>query len=104
MIWGYAKQQLRRDCTYSFPAMCEQLPNTLHAIPLSFHRRALRHCLRFMTGYRQGLHGPLLDYTLKKYKGHRVIPAIVGAELDKLKSDFEKQRALKWKVKLEGLK
>lgn len=28
-----------------------------------------------MSGYRSGLTGQLLDYSVKKYKGHRAIPA-----------------------------
>ena len=36
-----------------------------------------------MSGYRQGLVGSLLDYTQRKYKGHRMIPAFVIADLEK---------------------
>ena len=32
------------------------------------------YCLRFMSGYREGLVGPELDYAVKKYRGHRCIP------------------------------
>jgi hypothetical protein len=51
-----------------------------------------------MDGYRAGLVGPELDYAVKKYKGHRMIPrehlAIVQAEFkqkqeDKLKKSFK---------------
>jgi len=52
-----------------------------------------------MDGYRAGLVGPELDYAVKKYKGHRMIPrenlAIVQAEFkkkqeDQLQSSFKK--------------
>ena len=48
---------------------------------ISFVRKAARHCCRFMSGYRQGLDGPLLDYIMKKYSGHRRIPDIILVEV-----------------------
>ena len=50
-------------------------------MPIKFIRKAARHCYRFMSGYRQGLDGPLLDYTMKTYSGHRRIPDIVLIEV-----------------------
>ena len=47
------------------------------------NRRASRHCFRFMSGYRHGLTGNLLDYTQRKYKGHRAIPNFVITDLHK---------------------
>ena len=58
-----------------------KLLDVLHDVPVSFHRRALRHCFRFMSGYRQGLTGPLLDYDMKKHRSHRQIPRFVEVEL-----------------------
>jgi hypothetical protein len=102
MVWAYSKAQLRRRCTYNFKDMRTALPENLYSVPISFHRRALRHCLRFMSGYRQGLQGPLLDYVLKKYKGHREIPAFVGRELENLEIDFNRQRDAKIIAKLNS--
>jgi hypothetical protein len=34
-----------------------------------------------MSGYRQGLDGPLLDYTMKTHSGHSRIPDIVLVEV-----------------------
>ena len=31
--------------------------------------------------YRRGLQGPLLDYAMRKYRGHRTIPSFVIKEL-----------------------
>lgn len=104
MVWAYCKAELRRQCTYSFPDKCERLPETLHEVPLSFHRRALRHCSRFMSGYRQGLHGPLLDYVLKKYKGHRVIPLFVGNAFQTLDDEYKAKRDAKLNAKLDNCK
>ena len=69
MMWGYIKAQLRRLCTFSFKDLETRLPEHLDNIPLAFVRRASRHCLRYMDGYRAGLVGPELDYAVKKYKG-----------------------------------
>ena len=103
MVWAYCKAQLRRKCTYNFPAMRAALPDTLHEVPLSFHRRALRHCFRFMSGYRKGLHGPILDYVMRKYKGHRTIPLFVGRELQVLEEEYIAQRLVKIESRVRNL-
>ena len=53
----------------------------LSEMPIAFVRRAARHCSGFMSGYRQGFDGPLLDYTMKKYSGHRRIPDVILVEV-----------------------
>ena len=50
-------------------------------MPISLVRKAARHCYRFMSGYRKGLDGPLLDYTMRTYSGHRRIPDIILIEV-----------------------
>ena len=75
MIWGYAKTRLRRTCGYSFGDLQKQLPQLLSdGIPLSFFKKAQRHCFRYMDAYRVGLTGELLEYAATKYRGHRMIP------------------------------
>ena len=64
----------------------------LDEMPISFVRKAARHCYRFMSGYRQGLDGPLLDYTMRKYSGHRGIPDIILVEVQAV---FDKSRKQK---------
>ena len=83
MVWAYVKARLRRTCVFSIHALRESLPIELDTIPVAFFRRASRHCLRFMSGYRKGLTGLLLDYTQRKYKGHRAIPNFVISDLQK---------------------
>ena len=56
-------------------------------MPIAFIRRASRHCMRFMTGYREGLTGPLLEFAVQKYKSHRAIPAFVIDEISKEYND-----------------
>eukprot|EP01032_Pedospumella_encystans_P011026 gene11026-12856_t len=104
MVWAYAKAQLRRECTYSFPDLVTRLPDVLHDVPMSFHRRALRHCFRFMSGYRQGLSGPLLDYVMKKYRGHRAIPAFVENQIRTLEEEHKKKLQDKINEKLNSSK
>ena len=82
MIWGYTKAALRKRCKYSFEDLKLNLPLQLESVPIAFIRRASRHCYRFMSGYRRGFEGPILDYCVKQYKSHRAIPmCISNAEL-----------------------
>jgi hypothetical protein len=104
MVWAYSKKKLRRTCTYNYHDLCRELPEALHDVPVEFHRRALRHCFRFMSGYRHGLKGPLLDYVLKKYRGHRAIPQFVGNELVELEDGYKAQQASKLNAKLNACK
>jgi hypothetical protein len=46
-----------------------------------------------MSGYREKLEGPLLDYAMRKYTSHRVVPIGVAEELSK-----EYQSYLKIKI------
>jgi hypothetical protein len=63
-----------------------------------FNKSPFKKTYRYMDGYRAGLVGPELDYAIKKYKGHRMIPRenleIIQSELkkqqeDKLKATFK---------------
>jgi transposase len=76
LIWGWIKGYHRRSCTYNFADLEAGLPGTMeNEIPLLFTiQRYYRFCLGFMSGYRAGLTGVLLDYSARKYKGHRAIP------------------------------
>lgn len=86
MLWGWIKSYHRRTCTYVYKDLKDALPTTLlETMPLAFVRRASRYCFRFMSGYREGLQGPLLDFSMKKYSSHRSIPAGV---IDILQADF----------------
>jgi hypothetical protein len=87
MVWAWVKSHHRRNCTYNFKDLERDLPKTLtELMPLSFVRKAFTHCLRFMSGYRLGLEGPLLDFSMKRYTSHRRIPDGVT---DYLKTQYE---------------
>ena len=89
MVWGWTKSFHRRTCAYNFKDLEREFPRTYtERLPLEFMQRAFMYCLRFMSGYREGLVGPQLDYAVKKYKGHRCIP--VG-QLQLIKDAFERR-------------
>ena len=95
-IWAFVKSYLRRTCTYSFPDLIEKNPDVLeNKMGIAFVRRIERHCLRFMSGYRQGLEGPLLDYAMKKYSSHRRIPEEVTREIIELTMTADASRKRK---------
>jgi hypothetical protein len=94
MVWGFVKNKLRRHCKYSYSDLERNFPVFLDEVPISFVKKAARHCYRFMSGYRNTeFTGPLLDYIMKKYSSHRKIPLLVEAEIKNLKQEY--------KVKLE---
>jgi hypothetical protein len=98
-VWAYVKSYCRRNCVFSFPRLKADLPHVLLSIPIACFKRFERHCLRFMSGYRQhNLHGPLLDYIMKKYSSHRKVPALLTSEVDK----FKEEMLEKMKKKLGG--
>ena len=41
-----------------------------------------------MSGYRGEMHGPLLDYAVKKFSSHRRIPT---EQIDEVKMEFEEK-------------
>jgi hypothetical protein len=98
MIWGWCKSHHRRTCTYSYKDLKDRLPTTLsETMPLAFVKRAARFYLRFMSGYREGLSGPLLDFTMKKYKCHRTIPPGIVDTVTKQFDEYLTTKALKAK-------
>ena len=103
MIWGWIKSHHRRTCTYNYNDLKNRLPDTVeNKLPLSFIRRASRSCDRFMTGYNIGLEGPLLDFAMRKYHGHRMTPPEMREEIRKEFKDKQEKQILKnnKKVKL----
>jgi hypothetical protein len=98
MVWSQLKRILRASCTFNYKELKEKVPNILdHDIPLSFYRKAARYCYRFMDGYYKGMKGPMLDYAMKQYRGHRMFPSTFVLE------EFEKSFDGYYKIKLEKL-
>ena len=52
-----------------------------------------------MSGYREGLEGPKLDYAMKKYTSHRRVPLNIG-ENEEFNISFNEH----WKLKLNKKK
>jgi hypothetical protein len=97
MVWGWTKSHHRRNCTYNYKDLKEKLPCTLRdLLPVAFVRKFSQKCLRFMSGYRQNLEGPLLDYAMKKYTSHRCIPLGVIEELTK---EYNRYMSMKYEKK-----
>jgi len=70
LVWYH-----RRTCTYNYSDLQNRLPDTLeNVLPISFVRKAIRRCFRFISGYRLNLTGPLLEFVVK-FKSHRAIPS-----------------------------
>jgi hypothetical protein len=51
---------------------------------------ATTHSNYIMSGCRVGLQGPLLDFAMRTYKCHRMIPAVSDAAKEELKQQYEK--------------
>ena len=67
---------------FKFNALQVALPDAIRDMPLKFVKRASGHCYRFMSAYRAGLPaGPVMDYAMKKYTGHRRVPEIIVSEI-----------------------
>ena len=87
------KSYHRRHCTYNYSDLKEGLPDTIHnKIPLPFIRRAERSARRFMSGYRLGLEGPVLDYAMRQYHGHRMIPDTVIEHINRLFEEHSQKK------------
>jgi hypothetical protein len=93
MIWGFIKNKLRKECEFDFGWLQVRVPEILDGeISLRFVQKVARHCERFMEGYRVGLKGPVLDYAMTKYRGHRAIPA---AEIQLIRDEFKDYQTIK---------
>ena len=96
LVWAYVKASLRKSCTNNFLDMRDnRLPTVMSSIPITFLKRVSRHCFRYMSGYRFGLTGPLLDYSVKKYKGHRCVNQTIINTIEKDYRDHKESIKLK---------
>ncbi len=99
MIWGFIKKKLRKECEFDFGWLQGRVPEILDGeIPLRFVQKVARHCERFMEGYWVGLHGPVLDYAMKKYRGHRAIPS---DQVQLIREEFTRDQAIKREKQLK---
>jgi hypothetical protein len=97
MTWGFMKSYLRRHCTFNFTDLKAKINGLLApgGIPIDKIQNFARFCYRFMDGYRQGLSGPILDYTMKKCSKHRSIPRDIIERVLGDDGEFAKYQAKK---------
>ena len=90
MIWGRMKAILRRSPKFDYSHLVSDIKSLLEGdgdLILHDFRKYSRHRLRFMYGYKEGLSGQFLEYVIKVYKGHRVIPKRI---ISKVLQDFNR--------------
>eukprot|EP01034_Spumella_vulgaris_P003359 gene3359-4325_t len=98
MFWAFVKGKARAECGYSIGALDKKVPECMIACPVSTIRKYVRHCLRYMDGYRKGLTGPLLDFACKKYTSHRrICEKLIDhvKELEDTKQEFVNYKKIK---------
>ncbi|KAF9035602.1 hypothetical protein BJ165DRAFT_1562433 [Panaeolus papilionaceus] len=82
--WGYAKRKYRMLPASSKDEDLERnVVSCMDDIPLLTIRRFAIRALRFMDAYRKGLNGNQAAWASKKYRGHRIIPDSILADLEK---------------------
>jgi hypothetical protein len=83
--WGYAKRVYRLNPESSREDHLEKFAlNALEAVPLKSMRKFANRSRHFMDAYERGLNGQQAAWAARKYRGHRVLPAGIMDELDKM--------------------
>lgn len=72
-VWGEAKGIVRKDCLFNFPKMKDQVSTTIKSISLEHIRRYYRRCFRYLDAYSKGMTGSVVEWAVKKYRGHRKV-------------------------------
>lgn len=86
------KATLRAECSFNFSELKRKLPEALETFPLAYTKKMFQHCLRYMDGYRKRLAGRLLQYAVKKYRGHRILPAFTMRAFELEYEDYRKEK------------
>ncbi|KAF9502913.1 hypothetical protein BS47DRAFT_1374511 [Hydnum rufescens UP504] len=82
--WGYTKRVYRQYPESSSEKDLEwNVIRALESVPVISMRRFFTRSLRFMDAYHKGLNGVQVAWANKKYRGHRVLPDTLMADLDK---------------------
>ncbi|ORY44124.1 hypothetical protein BCR33DRAFT_628942, partial [Rhizoclosmatium globosum] len=76
-VWGDMKRFTRANCSYSFTALRETLPEAIQYVNsaegLVRNKRYQRRCFRLIDAYHKGYSLALAEFAAKKYKSHRMI-------------------------------
>ena len=82
--WGYAKRLYRMCPPSSREEDLERnVISSLDSVPLSSIRRFSNRAIHFMDAYHKGLNGKQAAWAARKYRGHRVLPESLMAEMEK---------------------
>jgi len=87
-VWGEAKRWARKHCLFNFQKMKTQVVDILNEIDVTHIRRYHRRAWRYIFAYEQGLSGPLAEWAVQKYRGHRK----VSARIDQLMEEWKGSR------------
>jgi hypothetical protein len=83
--WGYAKRVYRLNPESSREDHLQKYTlAALKAVPLKSMRKFATRSRRFMNAYERGLNGRQAAWAARKYRGHRILPAGIMEELDKM--------------------
>ena len=80
MFWGAAKAWCRANCTFNLDGHLNLVKEALKSVTVCKIHRLARKSYRYMDAYRvKGTDGcslstKMIEYAVKKYRGHRVIP------------------------------
>lgn len=83
MFWGASKAWSRARCTFNFPDHVELVPKALESVSICKIRKFARKSYRYMDAYRikgsdgNSLSCKMIEYAVKKYRGHRKIPVSI---------------------------
>ncbi|KIM58662.1 hypothetical protein SCLCIDRAFT_16731 [Scleroderma citrinum Foug A] len=81
--WGFSKRVYRMKPRPSLEEMLERrVVESLEAVPLDTMRRFATRSSRFMDTYLKGLDGRQAAWAIKRYRGHRILPASILEEFD----------------------
>ena len=83
--WRAYKRYIWENCNYSWNGLQQVIPKSLDFILLVIIRKFARKCWYYMDAYKKGISRKLVEYAVKKYKSHRIIPDSVLEELNKIK-------------------
>jgi hypothetical protein len=80
MFWGASKAWCRANCTFNFNDHLELVPKALDSVSICKIRKFARKSYRYMDAYRikssdgNSLSTQMIEYAVKKYRGHPKIP------------------------------
>ena len=72
-FWAWVKNYFRERCNGDFRTSKKIWEEALRSCPLITIRRFFRRSQRYMSVYRHGATGPMVEYAVKLYRSHRSV-------------------------------